>query len=94
MDLVAVQPYIKIHREVSAIEQKDIVYDRNIYLYVDRIVTKYHEFPLVDVFDMSYRDFGSEVGLLYLHTRMGVYSYTVQSSPEHFIMAYHGLGKK
>ncbi|WP_164670509.1 hypothetical protein [Virgibacillus doumboii] len=88
MYLIAEHPYFKVQREVSSIEQIDVEYERLIYLYNDRVITKYHEFPLSDVLDMSYRVFGTEGGLLYLHTVKGVYTYTVKSSPKHFIDAF------
>ncbi|MBY7145041.1 hypothetical protein KFZ56_18650 [Virgibacillus sp. NKC19-3] len=88
MYLIAKHPYIKIQREVSSLEQRDIELDRTIYLYSEKVVSEYNEFPVNDVFDMSYRFFGRERGILYIHTGKGVYPYTVKSSPEAFVKAY------
>lgn len=91
MDLIAVQPYIKVEREVNSIEQVKIEDERNIYLYNDKIVTKHRAFAIQDVLDMSYRQFGGDGGLLYMHTNGGLYSYTVKSSPQKFIEAFKEL---
>lgn len=89
MSLIAEQSYIKIIREVTSIEQMDIEEERKMYLYHDKLVTKHREFPIEDVLDMSYREFGQEGrGLLYIHTLKGVYSYTVKTSTEQFICAF------
>lgn len=88
MKLIEVQPYFKIKRYVSSLEQKNVEETRNIYLYDHKIVTKHREFPIEQVMDMSYRKFGKMGGLLYLHTTRGVYSYNVKSSPQSFIETF------
>lgn len=88
MNLIAVQPYIKIIREVTSIEQKDIEHNRVIYLYNDKVVTEHRKFPIQDVIDMSHRSIGDKGGLLYIHTSSGLYSYTVKESTEKFIEAF------
>lgn len=88
MEPIDVQPYYKIQREVSSIEQKNVELERNIYLYHDKIVTQHREFPMNQILDMSYRKFGKSGGLLYLHTLRGVFSYHVKSSPQRFIDSY------
>ena len=87
MKPIEVQPYFKIKREVSSLEQKDIEQQRYIYLYEDKVVTKHREFPIDQVMDVSYRKFGKQGGLLYLHTLKGVYPYNVKSSPHTFMNA-------
>ncbi|GIO24617.1 hypothetical protein [Oceanobacillus sp. J11TS1] len=87
MQLIAKQPYVKIVRQVSALEQKDIEEQRHMYLYEDKIVTRYREFPIEDVMDISYR-FSGNKGMLYLHTLKGVYAYIIKSSPEQFMNAF------
>lgn len=91
MKQLAVQPYYKVQREVSGTEQVTYEDDRNLYLYRDKIVTHYREFPIGDVFDMSFRPMGESGGLLYLHTKYGVYSYLVKEVPDDFIRAYRDL---
>lgn len=93
MRLIAEQPYIKVKREVSSIEQKEIEFRRTIYLYDEKVVTEHREFPIKDLLDMSYRLIGGTGGLLYLHTSKGVFSYTVKSSPEQFVKAYRDYVK-
>lgn len=88
MTLIAKQPYYKIIRELSSVRQRDIKEEREIKLYIDKVVTRYREFPIEDVLDMSYRNFGVKGGLLYLHTIKGVFSYHVERSPEQFIRVF------
>ncbi|WP_010531320.1 hypothetical protein [Lentibacillus jeotgali] len=88
MTLIAEQPYVKVEHEI-AISGKYYVEDpRTLYLYSDKIVSRHHEFPIENVWDMSYRPFGEKGGLLYLHTSKGVSVYTVKQSPERFIEAF------
>lgn len=94
MDYIASQPYIKIEREVTSIKQVDIEHERTLYLYPDRIVTKHREFPIEEVIDVSYRKFGQINGLIYIHTNSGLFSYTVKSSPNHFLKTYKEYFKK
>ena len=38
MSYLVAQPYVKVSREVTSIEQKDIEHERTLYLYHDKIV--------------------------------------------------------
>ena len=89
MKLLAFQPYVQVRRVVSSIDQTEEEELRELQLYDDRIKTKYREFPIADVLDMSYRPIGKSGGLLYLHTLKGVYSYYVLSSPKEFIDVFY-----
>ncbi|UVI32957.1 hypothetical protein [Paenibacillus spongiae] len=91
MNWIAIQPYYKVVREVIGQEQTTVTQDREMYLYHDRIITRYREFGIVDVFDLSYRRMGSGGGIFYLHTNRGVFSYTVNTDPSSFIEAFKGL---
>lgn len=93
MSLIAQHPYIKVERKVIGIEQFQIEHDRIIYLYKDKVVTQYREFPIKVVMDFSYRQIANQGGILYLHTLQGVYTYNVKSSPEAFIEAYRAYFK-
>lgn len=88
MDYIASQPYIKIERVVTSTEQIDTEHARTLYLYSDRIVTKHREFPIEEVINVSYRKNNQENGLLYIHTSSGLFSYTIKSTPEHFLKTY------
>ncbi|WP_028608663.1 hypothetical protein [Paenibacillus harenae] len=92
MNWIAVQSYYKVEREITGLEQKTVVQDRLMHLYEDKLVTRYREFPIGEVFDISYRPLGgSGEGLLYLHTKQGLFSYTVGKHPAPFIEAYKQL---
>ncbi|GIO26611.1 hypothetical protein [Ornithinibacillus bavariensis] len=89
MELLAEQEYVKIERKVDSLEQVDLEHWRYLRLYKSKITSEHREFPIQEVLDMSFREIGSKgVGLLYLHTIRGVYSYTVKSSPKQFIETY------
>lgn len=94
MYLIAEQPYFKVQREVNSTEQINVEYERLLYLYDDKVVTKYREFPISDVLDMSHRVVGGEGGVLYLHTIKGVFAYTVKTSPQPFVDAFKEHVKK
>lgn len=87
MSIIAKQPYIKVLREVTSLEQIDIRDERVLYLYADKIVTQHREFPIEEVLDISYRQMGPEGGLLYLHMNSSVFSYIVQTDADRFIEA-------
>ncbi len=91
MNWIAKQSYYKIHRKVTSTEQTTVVNDRSMYLYEHKVMTQYRQFPIKDVFDMSYRKTGGEGGFLYLHTKQGVYPYTVREDPSAFIETFKEL---
>lgn len=91
MNWIATQSYYKIHRQVSSTEQTTVVQIRSMYLYEHKVRTQYREFAIEDVFDMSYRQMGDEGGFLYLHTKQGVYPYTVKEDPSRFIDTFKEL---
>lgn len=91
MNWIATQTYYKVERSVCSLEQKIVRKDRLLYLYKEKVVTKHREFPIQEVWDISYRSMGGEGGILYLHTRQGVFSYMVSDNPQPFIEAYKDL---
>ncbi|SFD70242.1 hypothetical protein SAMN05216238_103216 [Lentibacillus persicus] len=91
MRVIAEQPYVKVERYIALTGKHYIEDDRTLYLCTDRILSKYHEFPLEIVWDVSYRRVGPRGGLLYLHTKKGVNVYTVKESPEQFIEAFRNV---
>ncbi|MBB3113444.1 hypothetical protein FHS18_005556 [Paenibacillus phyllosphaerae] len=92
--LIAQHPYYKIERNLSSEGPSTILHNRVLSLYTAKIVTFAREFPLSEVYDMSYRRMGVEEGLLYLHTNRGVYSYQVHSDPTAFIDTYKMVVKR
>ena len=91
MNWIASLSYYKVERNIFGLEQTIHKQDRWIYLYQKKVVTAYREFPIHEVFDISYRSMGGSGGMLYLHTLNGVYSYTVTEDPQFFIEAYKAL---
>lgn len=89
MQPLAKQPYVKIIRELTSIEQKDVEDHRTLYLYPDKVVTRHREFLVKDVIDISFRPIGDIGGLLYIHTNKGLFSYTVKTSTTAFIEAFN-----
>lgn len=88
MVLLAEQKYIKVQREVTSTGQEDVEYARTLLLHSDKIITHHREFAIQDVIEISYRNFGHETGLLYIHTEGGLFTYTVKTSPQAFIEAF------
>ncbi|QKS70690.1 hypothetical protein FLK61_28540 [Paenalkalicoccus suaedae] len=94
MEPIATLPYFKVQREMSSIEMKNVEYERKLYLFEDRLLTKHREFPTEQIFDMSHREMSGEDSILYLHTSRGVYSYTIKDDPTTFIQAFKRLEKQ
>lgn len=88
MPLIAQHPYIKVERMLTSTSKYNMEHDRFISLYTDKVTTEHRTFPIADVIDFSYRKITTNGGILYLHSVHGVYSYTVKTSPEDFIMAF------
>ncbi|WP_018757314.1 hypothetical protein [Paenibacillus terrigena] len=91
MNSIAALSYYKVERNISGLEQTIHKQDRWIYLYQEKVVTAHREFPIQEVFDISYRSMGGDGGMLYLHTLQGVYSYTITEDPQSFLKAYKAL---
>ncbi|WP_342555791.1 hypothetical protein [Paenibacillus sp. FSL R7-0652] len=89
MDAIAVLPYYRVQREVTGLAQEVERNARTMTLYADRIVTRYREFLITEVFDMSFRRMGEKGGFFYLHTSTGVYPYMVEIDPGPFIQTFH-----
>lgn len=83
--VIAIQPYFKVERVVTADNQETVVHERSLCLYSTRIVSAYREFPIEEVFDISFRDLGQGQAVLYLHTKQGVFPYMIESVAEKFI---------
>ncbi|MBD2871781.1 hypothetical protein [Paenibacillus arenilitoris] len=91
MKWIAEQSYYKVERVVTANSQEAIVQERHMRLYEHKLETRFREFPIRELFDLSYRQMGGEGGLLYLHTKQGVFSYTVHDDPAAFIDACRAI---
>lgn len=89
--IIATQPYYKVERIVTADSIETVVHQRSLFLYANRIKSAYREFPLAEIFDVSFRDLGQGHGVLYLHTKQGVYAYPVDSAVESFITEVKSL---
>lgn len=83
--IIATQPYYKIERSVTAGNLETIIHQRSLCLYPDRIVSAYREFLIKEIYDISFRDLGQGHGVLYLHTKQGVFPYTLEADAELFI---------
>ncbi|OMF25828.1 hypothetical protein BK133_21135 [Paenibacillus sp. FSL H8-0548] len=85
MKWIAEMPYYKVGREIIGNEQITVIDERFIHLYADKITTRYHEFLIRELFDISYRHLGSTEGFLYLHTKHGIFSFSIKTDPTGFI---------
>lgn len=85
MEIIAKIPYVIVNRRIEDNTQFHKEEEHKITLSYERVITSFDSFLLEEVLDISYRFFSAEMGFLYLHTTKGMYSYTVKTSPEHFI---------
>lgn len=83
--IIAILPYYKVERTVTADNLEIVIHRRSLCLYSNRIVSAYREFPIDEIFDISFKDLGQGHGVLYLHTKHGVYAYTIETDAELFI---------
>lgn len=91
--LLAQQAYVKVVRKMTMTGQQTVEEERVITLYEDKITTRHREFPIADVLDISYRAVGRSGGMLYLHTRSGVFSYVVKTPVADFIDHFKAVRK-
>lgn len=82
---IAVQPYYKVERIMTGEKLEIIKQRRLLCLYPTQIRSAYRRFSIEDVFDISFKDYGQGEGVLYLHTKQGVFPYTVEEVDERFI---------
>lgn len=87
---LAFQDYMWVEIAINGLEKQKYKQVETMYLYEDRIDTANDTFPIENVRDLSFRKIGDEGGLFYLHTNKGLYTYTVESSPEAFIRMFKG----
>jgi hypothetical protein len=85
------QPFSNIIRSIENNQQITTEEKEYLLLYNDKIITPENHFSLHEVLDVSFRQFSSFEGLLYLHTNQGVFSYRVPSAPDDFINEFRGL---
>lgn len=88
---IAVQPYVIIERTIANQAQISTAQRFELYLFNTKIVSSHREYPLHNVFDLSYKIISGEEGFLYLHTNQGVYAYIVQTDPSMFIKEFKYL---
>jgi hypothetical protein len=57
----------------------------------NEIITATSTFNIHQVFDVSYKPFSSEAGILYLHTHQGVFPFHIHSNPSIFIETFRSF---
>lgn len=87
------QSYTRISRKVVGNKQTFNRQDEEIKLFEDKVITASHQFPIEDVWDISFKRMSGQ-GFLYLHTTSGVYSFVTEYDPCSFIEAYKKLKLK
>jgi len=91
MHEVAKARYYKVERIIADGKQQIRVEERWLLLFNDSLHTKHRRFVLEDVYDVSCRMTGEDMGMLYLHTKQGVFMYSIKEKPQPFIAAYKQL---
>jgi len=84
-------PYITISRTIQDNIQHHIEEEHTLILSHQYVSSSLDSFFLEEVLDMSYRFFSGQLGIFYLHTTKGMFSYKVKQSPENFIQAFKQL---
>lgn len=88
MEIIANIRYMKVTRVIENNVQNYKEEEHVITLTTNGIETSCDTFSLAEVLDISFRDFSQQLGLLYLHTTKGMYSYTVRINPQIFIKKF------
>lgn len=83
--------YIEVEREIKCNEQQFIQKKYYLELYEDTIKSNKKTFRIENVYDISYKSSSNMLGVLYLHTNQGLFSFQVDMSPDHFIREYKKL---
>lgn len=96
MKLLAVQPCVEVHQEVSPIEKKFVEIHYDMKLFEDKITVKDDYYPITAIFDISFRkkEEKGAMGYIYLHTNRGVRTYYIKEDAEPFIEAYQKLKRE
>lgn len=63
-------------------------------LYEDKLVTEEKEYPIHQVFDLSYKMLSNRYGFFYLHTNKGVVTLHIKESPAEFIKKFRTVERK
>jgi hypothetical protein len=88
LEKIASHAYVETRQVIDWTEKKIIESWFEVCLYEDKISTAAKEYPLRNVFDISYRPIGDSYGFLYLHTNEGVKTLCVKSEPKNFLERY------
>lgn len=88
---IAFVTYVDIERVVGYEEVEIVHHRRTLELFDDELVTSGVIYPLANVWDISWKSFSDDSGLLYLHTNQGVITYKIQKAPDSFIKAFRQL---
>jgi len=86
--MLAKQRYIKMERVLNGSGMDTVVLELDLLLDGETIIAEGRSYPLKDVYDISYRIVGGQLGILYLHTSSGVYPFNVEEDPAAFILAF------
>lgn len=85
---LAQQEIIHVEQTIDGLEKKQIEYNDSLSLYKDFLETRYHQYSIRDVFDISYRWNPGQIGFLYLHTTGGVRTFYIKTDPSPFIQQF------
>ncbi|MGU3569899.1 hypothetical protein [Paenibacillus sp. D51F] len=86
--MLAKQRYVRMERVLNGSRMDTVVLELHLRLDQEAITAEGRSFPLKDVYDISYRIVGGQLGILYLHTSSGVYPFNVEDDPAAFILAF------
>lgn len=83
--------YSRTEKYIENFEQKNRRHIYTLSLFYYKIETETHTFQLKHIWDISYKPFSGNNGLLYLHTDQGVFTFQIETNPNEFINAVRKL---
>lgn len=86
-----IQPYFTVTRKIIDGSQVVIHEEQQLKMYKDKIMTSVSTFEFCDIYDISFRKLTKEIGILYLHTKKGLFPFKVREEPNRFIDEFHKL---
>jgi hypothetical protein len=85
VDAISYMPFVKVHRMIKNGQLMVWEERHTIKLTVQYVETPSHQFSLENVHDVSFKEFSTKEGILYLHTSQGVFPFQVKERPHWFI---------
>ncbi|WP_163102003.1 hypothetical protein [Peribacillus alkalitolerans] len=91
MDAITYMPFVTVHRVIKNGQLMIWEEGHIIKLTAQYVETPSHQFSFENVHDVSFKEFSTKEGILYLHTSQGVFPFQVKERPHSFINRFKTL---